>query len=583
MAIPVGGKIAFGRRWLLGTLLVGCPGLGTVAGAATYSSAILFPIGVSGGYATPSISGFSEAVAGGVVVGSETATATTNAGDHAFVWLASANAGTNPGANPGVDLATGLGAGVAKSYAVGTDGNQQVGYCEGAGPYTDQALLWSNSAGSMVNLNPTALPGISASEAFGVSSSGGSSSGASGGQQVGYGEGAGTSFNAHAMLWTGSANSAVDLNPTSLGITTSTAFGTDGSQQVGDGTNAAGNQNAMLWSSTAASAVNLNPANMSLSFAYGIDGNQQVGAGAPQAGSFHALLWTGTANSAVDLNPSGFNSSQADGTNGSQQVGQGLTNSQIHALLWSGTAASAVDLQTLLPATGTWNSSYADAIDHAGNIFGVATQMLNGVAENFAVEWSPIGTSNRTDIGSGYLDLPNASLADQTAQVRLGYNNGTWSNTIGIMSSAAAADTSHLTAIGIMQNNQGGSPVYSSSNPFEGQSPASTDILIKFTYYGDTNLDGKIDGSDYSRIDNGYLSNNTLTGWFNGDFNYDGVIDGSDYTLIDNAFNEQGAQITAAVSTAEPATNKAIPEPKMLSILTLASLLRTRRRAGKYR
>ena len=61
---------------------------------------------------------------------------------------------------------------------------------------------------------------------------------------------------------------------------------------------------------------------------------------------------------------------------------------------------------------------------------------------------------------------------------------------------------------------------------------------MKYTYYGDANLDGKVDASDYSLIDNGYL--NHLTGWYNGDFNYDGVINGSDYTLIDNAFNMQG-------------------------------------------
>ena len=27
------------------------------------------------------------------------------------------------------------------------------------------------------------------------------------------------------------------------------------------------------------------------------------------------------------------------------------------------------------------------------------------------------------------------------------------------------------------------------------------DVLVKYTYYGDANLDGKVDGSDYSRID----------------------------------------------------------------------------------
>jgi hypothetical protein len=76
---------------------------------------------------------------------------------------------------------------------------------------------------------------------------------------------------------------------------------------------------------------------------------------------------------------------------------------------------------------------------------------------------------------------------------------------------------------------------------FEGSPVLATDVLIKYTWYGDANLDGKVDGSDYSRIDSGFLAH--ATGWANGDFNYDNTVNGSDYTLIDNAFNTQGNQL----------------------------------------
>jgi hypothetical protein len=59
-----------------------------------------------------------------------------------------------------------------------------------------------------------------------------------------------------------------------------------------------------------------------------------------------------------------------------------------------------------------------------------------------------------------------------------------------------------------MINNYGSNtPVYGSGSAlglFDSYNPAYTDVLIKYTYYGDTNLDGKVDGTDYSRIDNGY-------------------------------------------------------------------------------
>lgn len=108
---------------------------------------------------------------------------------------------------------------------------------------------------------------------------------------------------------------------------------------------------------------------------------------------------------------------------------------------------------------------------------------------------------------------------------------------------------------------------------FDNYNAYPTDILIKYTYYGDANLDGQVDGTDYSRIDNGYLSHST--GWLNGDFNYDNTIDGSDYTLIDNAFNTQGVNLTSsaevAVPTVQIAGALAVPEPGTIALLAVAA------------
>ena len=103
----------------------------------------------------------------------------------------------------------------------------------------------------------------------------------------------------------------------------------------------------------------------------------------------------------------------------------------------------------------------------------------------------------------------------------------------GLASAAAAADPAHLTALGVA--------VPTSAALFDGQSVSTTDVLVKFTRYGDTNLDGVVNAADYARVDAGYVTH--TTGWQNGDFNYDGVVDGSDYTLIDNDFNQQGAPL----------------------------------------
>ncbi len=231
-------------------------------------------------------------------------------------------------------------------------GGQVVGYGFGsATAYDDHALLWTPSTPSGIDLNPA---GYTYSHAVGTSGS----------QQVGQGYGPTTGDNTHALLWTGSAASYVDLNP--AGFTYSEAYATNGTQQVGQGygpaTGGSYQYHALLWNGSAASYVDLNPGGFTGSFAFGTNGTQQVGDGAVTAtgGENHALLWHGSAASYVDLNPSGVTRSVAYGTSGKQQVGVGFgpaTGDANHALLWTGSAESCVDLNpsgfTLSYATGT--------------------------------------------------------------------------------------------------------------------------------------------------------------------------------------------------------------------------------------
>ena len=186
------------------------------------------------------------------------------------------------------------------------------------------------------------------------------------------------------------------------------------------------------------------------------------------------------------------------------------------------------------------------------------------------------GWTGKLDLANNDLIVQNGDPAIITNLVATAYNNGAW-NGSGITSSTAESDTAHLTALGIMLNNNGsGMPIYST---FDGQVSTDTDVLVKYTYYGDANLDGQVDGSDYSRLDNGYL--NQLTGWANGDFNYDGTVDGSDYTLVDNAFNTQGSPLAMVASIT---SEIAAPEPATFGIFTLASAaILVRRRPSKLK
>ncbi len=256
--------------------------------------------------------------------------------------------------------------------------------------------------------------------------------------------------------------------------------------------------------------------------------------------------------------------------------------------------------------TRTWNSLSIGS----GGVVTVANPSVH--ANRTVLVTSSLGLSGSTpgawasklDLNGNDMVIHNAStaaanttFANTTDQLKQGLNlsspTGFWNGSAGIISTAAANDSTHLTALGVIVNNDGsGNLIYGSSTPlglFDGQNPSLTDVLVKYTYFGDADLSGKVDGSDYAKIDNGF-THPALKGWFNGDFNYDGVVDGSDYSLIDNAFNMQptgpGSQLggsllasTASEVAISSDSSSAVPEPGSLSLLGIGAVgLMARRR-----
>lgn len=254
--------------------------------------------------------------------------------------------------------------GFTASSGSATSGGVQIGFGRIAGH--THALKWAGSASSVMDLHPT---GFDSSEAVGIS----------GDQVAGFGRIADAP---HALLWT--SGGVVDLHP--RGFSGSRALATDGSKQVGEG-----DGHALLWTGSANSFVDLHPyyvrsfvpsssiqytdpCPLSSSIAQGVSGDQQVGSGKTACGweTRHALLWQGTAGSVVDLHPYGFWESVATAVANGRQVGWGsiVNPTNVHALLWTGTADSAVDLHMFLPRE--FVHSQANGIDASGNIIGTA-------------------------------------------------------------------------------------------------------------------------------------------------------------------------------------------------------------------
>ncbi len=274
------------------------------------------------------------------------------------------------------------------------------------------ALLWSGPVGSFVDLHNL----YTWSYCTGVQ----------GGQQVGFGERpVYTVTTQHAMMWNGAAATAVDLHPAAYAY--SKAMGVAYGQQVGyastfhyplgDYVGYQPGSHALMWTGTAASVVDLHPVGYDASQALATNGIQQGGwAYIALTPTQHAMIWSGSATNFLDMHPAGFNDSRITAMTADKQVGDGWIGpigqpgSVRHALVWSGTADSVVDLNQYLPAG--YMHAVATGIDVNGNVVGYAyNTFVQGVEippDAIAVVFAP-GQGSPTALAS--ISLASGNVA----------------------------------------------------------------------------------------------------------------------------------------------------------------------------
>jgi fibronectin-binding autotransporter adhesin len=169
--------------------------------------------------------------------------------------------------------------------------------------------------------------------------------------------------------------------------------------------------------------------------------------------------------------------------------------------------------------------------------------------------------------------------------LKSGFNSGFW-NGSGIDSQAAAANASSLTALGYADAASLG------ITSFDGQN-VSNAVLVKYTYYGDNNLDGKVDVNDFRMFLDGLVAASGSS-WSQGDYTYDGKVDiGNDFNLFLLSYLKQGGALgelaplvsadTALSTSQKAALLPLVPEPCGLALLGIAftASLATRKRGSR--
>jgi autotransporter-associated beta strand protein len=165
-----------------------------------------------------------------------------------------------------------------------------------------------------------------------------------------------------------------------------------------------------------------------------------------------------------------------------------------------------------------------------------------------------------------------------------------WDGTSGITSSTANAN--YLTsAVGVMDNTfdfEGTRPV---KTTFGGQAVDTSSILVRYTWWGDMNLDGVVDYNDVSILVYYYYHTpgGDKMGWQTGDLNYDGVMNYDDVSLMVYGYYHQGAplgdaampvELQALVADGVGGSMGVTPEPATLAMFVAGVAALARRRRG---
>jgi hypothetical protein len=187
--------------------------------------------------------------------------------------------------------------------------------------------------------------------------------------------------------------------------------------------------------------------------------------------------------------------------------------------------------------------------------------------------------------GNGTLNLTNNALyinygssPDPTTSIRAylvsGYNGGHW-NGPGISSFSAAANDNY--AVGYADGADGVVSGLSSGQ-----------IEIKYTLYGDTNLDGTVNSIDFGNMAANFGKSGKV--WDQGDFDYNGTVNSIDFGLLAGNFGKSASGAAVALPSSDWAALDAfaaangltadVPEPgsAALALMTGMGFLARRHR-----
>jgi hypothetical protein len=222
----------------------------------------------------------------------------------------------------------------------------------------------------------------------------------------------------------------------------------------------------------------------------------------------------------------------------------------------------------------------------AGAVVLLANGSKAGVVSVLTIGDNTTATTAKLDLNDNDL-LINYSGSSPVATIRnlliAGYNGGAW-NGNGLTSTFAQSHAGQ--GLGYGEASDVG------LTALDGNTISAPAVVVKYTYYGDSSLDGKVDlGNDFNLFLQGFLKPNLPTDanrWVFGDYNYDGSTTTADFQLFVDGFKAQGGQLgalddviqsSALLTVAQKAQLlEVVPEPTSIGLLAFAACVVAARR-----